>query len=490
MLKKFITYYKGLLLALIVLVSSCVNDDSFFPDEVGDNITQSTALVTVLNNFRPGSGDVIISERELCFRFVYPIVLGYNTDSSIRIDNYDGLVSVMSSQSNNFNISGLQFPVQIVFNGNSDTQFTVNNEAALINVLQECNFDTLRHDFDRLFSQCFKFDYPVTLINRDRREIVLSSKEEFNSFYSSQGADYQPELKFPVNLLVAPDFSSKRINTYFEFYEIINDCVGCPNPEFTKELIESPATYRFISTIEQSDVVFFWFINNELVGDVARPTFDYNFLAVLDGSVPGGPGNYEVCLKVETPDCPEGIKFCKEITVEQICPDLLFEFVQEPGTLEYVFTAEFADIGSIRYQWFVDGQQIELDGGPGADNQLLQTLDPGMHEVCIKHTSPLCPDGKEFCKEVLVEPICPDLFFTVEQEGDTPSYNFFAEFPDIANVTYEWVINNDIIEDDGGSNGDNTLFFQFSPGTYEICIRTETPTCPEGIQYCQELIVQ
>ncbi len=485
-MKKIITYHQGFLLALVVLVSSCVNDDSLFPDDNGDDITQSPALVTVLNNF-DSMGDVTISETDLCFRFVYPVVLGYNTDSSIKIDNYDGLTSVISGQSINFNISGLQFPVQIVFNGNSDTRLTIDNEESLINILRECNFNTLRQDFDRLFRQCFKFDYPVTLVNRDGGEVLLSSKEEFDSFYSSQGADYQPLFKLPVSILVGPNFSSKEVNTYFEFYQIINDCVGCPNnAEFTKELIESPATYRFTSSIELSDAVFFWFINNELVGDARMNVFEYDFLAVFDGSVPGGPGSYEVCLKVVTPDCPEGIKTCKEIVVEPICPDLRFEFAQAAGTFSYDFEANFPGINEVTYNWIVDDQVIEdNDGGVNGDNRFTFQFTPGIHNVCIRTETPSCPAGTDFCEEIIV---CPELFFMSEQQGGTNTYDFFAEFPGMDMITYQWTINGEPQESDGGAGGDNRFTFQFDPATsYEICIVTEIEGCTDGTRFCVTL---
>jgi hypothetical protein len=82
------------------------------------------------------------------------------------------------------------------------------------------------------------------------------------------------------------------------------------------------------------------------------------------------------------------------------------------------------------------------------------------------------------------------LFFTIEQEGNTPSYNFTANFENIDTVTYQWEINGDIIEQDGGQEGDNMFFFQFDPGTYEICIRAETDTCPDGAEFCEQLVIE
>jgi len=76
------------------------------------------------------------------------------------------------------------------------------------------------------------------------------------------------------------------------------------------------------------------------------------------------------------------------------------------------------------------------------------------------------------------------------QEGNTNGYNFFAEFENIDTIIYEWFIDGDFIELDGGQGADNTLFFEFTPGTYEICIKAETPDCPLGTEFCLPLVVE
>ncbi len=486
-MKNFKTYIQLSATLFLVLLNSCVNDDSFFPEENTNDVVSSAAVATILNNF---DSDVNFPlENEQCFRFVYPITMGYNTDSTIRVESYDGLVDVISSQGVNFNITGLQFPVQIIFR-DTDAEVSIANETALLNILRECEFDTVRDEFDQFFNQCFKFDYPVTLFNTNGNETMITSDEEFQIFYQNQGALYQPDFKFPVNVLVAPDIESTAIDTYFSFFRIIESCERrCPQLNFTFELIDRfNLGYRFEASFPDLEVIgsYSWFINGEFVEDDG-PNNQGDNLLLRDFDT---PGVYEVCIKTETDTCPEGIEFCKRIEVPAFCPELFFEFEQEPGTLGYTFFSNFMGIDELTYQWFIDNQLIEEDGGANGDNTLFSDLSPGVHTVCIKTITPSCPDGVEFCREIAVEPICPELFFMVEQEGDTPSYNFIAEFPDIDTITYEWFINGDFIEQDGGSGADNMLFFQFEPGTYEICITAETPDCPNGTQFCQELVVQ
>ncbi|MDH7444264.1 hypothetical protein [Aquimarina sp. 2201CG14-23] len=479
--------YTRFLIILALLFSSCVTDDSFFPDENTDDIISSVSVVTILNNF--DSNTTFLPEIEQCFKFVYPITLGYNNDATIRIDDYQGLVDVISSQETNFNVTGLQFPVRVIFKG-SDDEVVIPNEIALFNVLRECEFDTVRDQFDRFFNGCFKFDYPVTLLSASGNEEEINSDEEFQIFYQGQGADYQPEFKFPVNVLVSPNFESTSINTYFGFFRIIESCIQrCPQLGFTFDVTDSfNLGYRFEADFPNLNVVgsYSWYVNGEFI-EIDGPNNQGDNILLRDFDA---PGVYEVCMKAETDNCPEGIEFCKRIEVAALCPELFFEFEQEQGTLEYTFVSNFTGISDVTYQWFVDEQAVEEDGGANGDNMFFSNLTPGVHTVCIKTTTPSCPNGVEFCREITVVPICPNLFFTVEQEGNTPSYNFTAQFDGIQDTTYEWRVNGDVIEQDGGPGADNTFSFQFSPGTYEICISAETPTCPDGTQFCEEIIVQ
>jgi len=101
---------------LAVLLSSCVDDGAVsFPDEDPEDISTSISLVTVLRNF--DQNGIITSQSDQCFSFTYPVTFSYNTDATISVDDYDGLVGVISSQSSNFNITGLQLPIDVTFNG-------------------------------------------------------------------------------------------------------------------------------------------------------------------------------------------------------------------------------------------------------------------------------------------------------------------------------------------------------------------------------------
>ncbi len=480
-------YIRFCTLVALVLVCACVNDDSFFgEDDTIDAIVSSTAVVTILDEFY--SGDNFSDENLQCFSFIYPISLGYNTDSSIRLDDYNGLVEVISNQSANFNITGIQFPISIVYKG-SDEQILISSEPELLEVLRECQFDTVRDEFDHFFKSCFKLDYPVTLINSNEREVVFTTEQEFQDFYNGQGLDYQPMFKFPLLVLVAPEFNSVEINTYYGFYRIIESCKKeCPELEFISEVVNPfNLGYKFIASSSNQNTpdLYNWFIGDQFVEVDGGNQGDNILFHSFDT-----PGVYDVCIKAETDVCPEGVEFCKRVEVPSLCPELFFEYEREQGTSKYTFSSDFNGMSDFEYEWYVDNNLVEEDGGVDGDNQLITDLTYGIHTVCVKALIPSCEELIEFCKEIEVAPICPNLNFTMEQEGNTSGYNFTANFEGITTINYEWVINGEIIKEDGGVNGDNTLFFQFDIGTHQVCIKTETSACPIGTEFCDIVIIE
>ena len=474
----------GLLLFLLGMISSCVNDDSFFPDESEGELISSVSLVSYVDYLKNEQ----LSEERLCFNFIYPISLGLNAnDGRVRIDNYEALLNAISSQSLNFNIQSIAFPFQIQFIG-SDQPVIISTEQDFINALGDCQISLFREDFSRYFNECFKLDYPVTLLSEENNEVVINSDTEWFQFLESQSARYQPVFKFPVNIIQLANEQGISVDSYFGFYRIFQECQdACPSLFFSFDNT-NPADlgYRFVTEYSVGFTgTYSWFVNDQFIEDdgpavQGDDVLEYNF---------DTPGTYLVCIKTETQDCPQGTSYCKEIVVESFCPALFYEFDLEPGSTNYTFTAAFDGIQEVTYDWTIDGELIETDGGVEGDNILVQDLAPGSYSVCLKAITRTCPEGVEFCREIVVASVCPDLFFVAEQEGDTPSYNFFADFAGMNEITYSWTINGDVIEQDGGGNGDNTLFYQFSPGTYNVCIIAETPDCPEGTDFCLEIVV-
>ncbi len=278
----------------------------------------------------------------------------------------------------------------------------------------------------------------------------------------------------------------------------------CPNPGFTTEETR-PGTFRFSAPpVEQG--IFYWYIDDILAGDAGSPTFEYDFLLDNSGNVPYGPGDYDICLRIQTPDCPEGSElFCDTITVTSTagtCPVADFTIL-EPQHLSFVIGATADEIG--QYYWFFQGEVAALNQvfRPFEYSNALQVDDPygtgpGDYEICLQIQTTDCPQGSEvICKTLTVDQIapCPQSVFTTEDRG-SGVFSFTSSFPRDEGLHY-WYIDG-LLAGDAGNNAfvynflsGNTGNIPSGPGEYEICLRIVTPACEQGTRlFCETVIVQ
>ncbi len=455
-------------------VVSCVDDENVdFPDTSQTVIVPSSGIVSLLNTLKSRIAN--IPEEEQCFRFQYPIILGYNNDSNITIDNYSGLQSVLSGQSENFNVTGIQFPIQVLIKATGQST-SIQNENSLLNLLNDCNYTTVREEFDRLFRQCFIFDYPIAILDNNQTEVLLNTEQEFDEFYANQAASYQPDFQFPIDVLVGPNAESTTINTYFDFYEIADNCVGCPQTEIAVTTV-NPNTFTFSTDFEvKPEYQITWIIDNV--------PFDFGQLGNSFTRV-FAPGAHSVCIMIISPDCPLGIEICEEVTAETDCPALSFEQNSlEP--LLYEFTANLESIGQTSFQWTVDGIFAQEGGGTFQ----FTFLGPGTYEVCIETDfTEFCPEGTSFCRSVIIEENCPDLDFTSEPESGT-LYSLIPSIRGLQNdVNLIWTVDDIFIDNQISSN---TVTHDFmAPGTYNVCVRIQDilSLCPDGVEICRQVVV-
>ena len=90
---------------------------------------------------------------------------------------------------------------------------------------------------------------------------------------------------------------------------------NCPSANFTTEQ-NSSGRFTFTADSEER-ALYYWYIIGILAGDAGSSSFSYDFLIDPDAATGGGPGDYDICLRVVTPDCHQGSKlFCEKITVE------------------------------------------------------------------------------------------------------------------------------------------------------------------------------
>ena len=195
----------------------------------------------------------------------------------------------------------------------------------------------------------------------------------------------------------------KKFTTYYSIVLLIllsitscstddQNVISCPELSFEASLDNDVYFFHPVSFDGIDDVIIEWSIDGEFIENVpGNDSFSFQFQ----------PGTYEVCMAVETPECPEGVSFCETIIVEEpaaICPELAFEAALDND--EYFFhPVSFDGIDDLTIDWSIDGEFIE--NVPGNDSFSFQ-FEPGTYEVCMAVETPECPEGAIYCDTITV----------------------------------------------------------------------------------------
>ncbi|WP_421876195.1 hypothetical protein [Marinoscillum sp.] len=161
---------------------------------------------------------------------------------------------------------------------------------------------------------------------------------------------------------------------------------SCPDMYFEYEKTDSTA-YSFFAEFEgMNDLEWYaWKVDGSIVDEESGDNRDH-FLSYIFAA----PGEHEVCLVTETPDCPEAVYFCKTILVDPLmqCVDLSFSPEEESNG--YIFTADFEERDEVTYIWKVykgdDYQGGEVrEAGSDADHDFFWEFEPGVeYTICLR----------------------------------------------------------------------------------------------------------
>jgi len=142
-----------LMLIAAVTLTSCTNNDSDIdnlsdPQESASMQTTITELRTMFNE----DGSAIEEENptgnlifDLCFEFVYPIELIYNTGTTVTVNSNEELITIIVNSTNELFIVGIEFPFNVeIYNPNSNEVeiITINNETEFAELIENCDFNT------------------------------------------------------------------------------------------------------------------------------------------------------------------------------------------------------------------------------------------------------------------------------------------------------------------------------------------------------------
>ena len=397
------TYSTSTLLLLIMCsfltLVSCVDEgDLDLPDdEEPIELSKSTAIISLLRAVEQGFGT---NDNE-CFDLLFPIQLGFSNNLTIQVDDYAGLQEVALSVVKGQHINSISYPILVTLQ--SGTIKSVETEDEFLQLLDECTLLTLRDEFDKHFTQCFDFSYPIEMINLAGDTVTIGDKQAYFDFELIQGFEEQPVFVYPLEVSTFSQNVTTTVNNDFEFFEIYDACSKCPRL-FFNTLYLGGYRYRFEADFPEIDlpIIYEWYIDGTKIEDDGAGIQGDN---VLERDFEAG--FHEICLKYQSieNDCAAGVDYCQTIFVEDVCPFISYEAEQINETT-YVFIANFEAKDDIEYTWAVYQNdeliffETEIPGQ--GDNRLEYQFDVGSYVVCVEAEPQNCPEVLRFCQDFTI----------------------------------------------------------------------------------------
>lgn len=350
---------------------------------------------------------------------------------------------------------------------------------AIVSTLRAIENGTLKED------GCFHFLFPLKLQLSNGITITVTDFVGMNEVAINGTSDQHiNRIEFPF--IVTKNDLIKNIDDEQEFIDLLDDCglltlrdefdpfyTQCFDLVYPIKMLDTDSNEVVIE--DQED-----YFNFEIQqGFDKQPTFIYP-IELFDYA-------QNKSILIETPfDLFQVFDTCMK------CPELFFR-IDTVSVNRFTFLADFDRINEIEYDWYINSQKVESDGGSNqADNRLTETFPSGTFEICMKTALPNgdCFSGTEYCQIISVD-ACPFVSYETETINSN-TFKFIANFDTKNLLDYYWSIykNDDLIYSELEDNsGDDFLLYQFDVGTYEVCIEAEVDQCPEVLRFCTEVIV-
>lgn len=299
---------------------------------------------TSISDVNP-TGNIIF---DFCFDFVYPIDLSYNTGATVTVNDFDELVDVLLTFTDDLYIDSIAFPFSVeVYDDASGSIVvqTINNDDEFITLLDGCSFDISSCDCftdytpvcieiidpsgnsfvisypnacmaecDGFTSEdyincdgevysggdfgfgCFEFNYPLSIINDTGESVTVNSDEELsNALYTTMIVNFS----YPFSVTLVDTGEVIQVNSEEDFITVLDACYFTVPPNCDCEGIEDPVCVELIDPTTGGAFVITY--PNACIAECEGFTSaDY---VECDGT--GGGGNTCDCTTEENPVCVE-----------------------------------------------------------------------------------------------------------------------------------------------------------------------------------------
>jgi hypothetical protein len=351
------------LFVVTLTLTSCSNDD---PIVNNPDTQQSAAIRIALNELRTHvntdgallrnnnvstsdvnpTGNIIF---DFCFDFVYPIDLTYNTGATVTVNNFDELVDVLLTFTEDLYIDGIAFPFSVEVYDDATGSIvvqTIANEDEFIALLEGCSFDIddcictsefapvcieildpngtsfiisypnacvaecdgfTSADFvdcdGEIYNPggdfgfgCFTLNYPISLVNDNGETITVNSDEELsNALYTTMIVNFV----YPFSVTLVESGEVIQINNEEDFITVLDACYFTVPPDCDCDGIGNPVCVELTDPMT-GDTFVITYPNACIAECEGFTNADY---VECDGN--GGGGTPCDCPTEENPVCVE-----------------------------------------------------------------------------------------------------------------------------------------------------------------------------------------
>lgn len=398
-----------LLLLFTTLLYSCLAEDDVFDTEfVEDPLATETSIIISLIN------ETFIREKDNnpnpqnCYSFKFPIDFKYNTGQVISIVNEKGLEEAANSQSNNFHINSIFFPITVLINSQ---EVSITNTSEFNLLFNNCNIVTLKDTLLENIGNCFDFQYPINLNDTLENIIQINSTDDFITFLNNKNTDYVPSFTFPLILL-----DNTVVTNYFSLYEITNTCNNtCPELTITKNLISNNGKeYLFTALTNDNSSDYLWTIlNNDTVMVIDENSNNSEITYEFENS-----GTYEICTQLLNTNCSSSTVIkCIEVEVPEEtipllniivynptsssdCLDLAYDYtISQDNPNKFILEANQIDNFTDNfYNWSISNSEnddVFIGSGKIFEYEFTEV---GDYIICVSMETPECTIGVSYCK--------------------------------------------------------------------------------------------
>ena len=229
MIRNFVKSLFVFVLAVSIF-SACQKDDIFTLDP---NQNQSnTSFFSLAGNAGTGGGQDTANIE--CFDFIYPVTIILPSGSTEDVNSLDELEDRIDQwfDENPYSEEDptFQFPVTVTLEDN--TQQVIQNEDALCDLYEQCDFDDEE--------DCFEIVYPVDVRFPNGQTQTFNSEDELEDALDAWEAsadpnsEEEPDFVYPI-VVAFEDGTTETLNSFKEFEELEDECYGDYDDDYDYE---------------------------------------------------------------------------------------------------------------------------------------------------------------------------------------------------------------------------------------------------------------